>query len=243
MIKFFRNIRQRLLAENRVSRYFIYAIGEIVLVVIGILIALQINNWNEQRKLLNEEHELLMDIQSNIVTTINDLKRDSIGNSRDLRLYAKIEHALENDLPYNASLDSAFGRLTYWFSPYVTSTAYRSLQTKGLDLIQNEELKAEIVKMYEVTSKTLTYDYEDTEWGLSTNVVVPFFSKHIRRLHQESLFLSRPNDFEKLKQNDEFKNILSMIIRQRKRGLQFFHEASVEMEQLTNMIDQELKKQ
>jgi len=50
MIKFFRKIRQKLLQENRFSKYLLYAIGEIVLVVIGILIALQINNWNERRK-------------------------------------------------------------------------------------------------------------------------------------------------------------------------------------------------
>ncbi|RDK87026.1 DUF6090 family protein [Marinirhabdus gelatinilytica] len=50
MIKFFRHIRQRLIRENRFSKYLLYAIGEIILVVIGILIALQINNWNEGRK-------------------------------------------------------------------------------------------------------------------------------------------------------------------------------------------------
>ncbi|MBT8293982.1 MAG: hypothetical protein KJN70_11965 [Eudoraea sp.] len=50
MIKFFRKIRQRLLTENKFSKYIMYAIGEIALVVIGILIALQVNNWNENRK-------------------------------------------------------------------------------------------------------------------------------------------------------------------------------------------------
>lgn len=53
MIKFFRKIRQRMFTENKFGKYLIYAIGEIILVVIGILIALQINNWNEgvkQRK-------------------------------------------------------------------------------------------------------------------------------------------------------------------------------------------------
>ena len=50
MITFFRKVRQRLLIENRFSKYLLYAIGEIILVVIGILIALQINNWNEARK-------------------------------------------------------------------------------------------------------------------------------------------------------------------------------------------------
>ncbi len=54
MIKFFRKIRQKLLSENKFSKYLIYAIGEIILVVIGILIALQINNWNEAKKLQEE---------------------------------------------------------------------------------------------------------------------------------------------------------------------------------------------
>ena len=55
MIKFFRKIRQRLLAENRFSKYLLYAIGEIMLVVIGILIALQVNNLNERNKLFKQE--------------------------------------------------------------------------------------------------------------------------------------------------------------------------------------------
>ena len=50
MITFFRKFRQKLLAQNRVTRYLAYAVGEILLVVIGILIALQVNNWNEERK-------------------------------------------------------------------------------------------------------------------------------------------------------------------------------------------------
>jgi len=69
MIKLFRNIRQSLLMENKTSRYLKYAIGEIVLVVIGILIALQINNWNENRKAELAQKELLANF-------LNDLKAD-----------------------------------------------------------------------------------------------------------------------------------------------------------------------
>ncbi|NER11699.1 hypothetical protein SAMN06265375_10553 [Muriicola jejuensis] len=63
MLKFFRKIRQSLVAENKVSRYFLYAIGEIILVVIGILIALQINNWNQDRLDLKEKRNLLEKVQ------------------------------------------------------------------------------------------------------------------------------------------------------------------------------------
>lgn len=57
MIKFFRKIRHRLLSENRFSKYMLYAVGEIILVVIGILIALQLNDWNDQRKQVELENE------------------------------------------------------------------------------------------------------------------------------------------------------------------------------------------
>ena len=66
MIKFFRKIRQNLLLENKTSKYFSYAIGEIVLVVIGILIALSINNWNEERKAAIQEEIVLKSLYNNL---------------------------------------------------------------------------------------------------------------------------------------------------------------------------------
>jgi len=70
MIKFFRKIRQNLLIENKTGKYLKYAFGEIVLVVIGILIALSINNWNEGRKLRNQEFKILIEIRTNLETTL-----------------------------------------------------------------------------------------------------------------------------------------------------------------------------
>ena len=74
MIKFFRHIRKNLLMENKTSRYFKYAIGEIILVVIGILIALQINNWNEDRKLENSKQKLMLALKNELVTNKNTLE-------------------------------------------------------------------------------------------------------------------------------------------------------------------------
>ena len=78
MIKFFRKIRQKLISENKISTYLIYAIGEIILVVIGIFIALQINNWNENRKekrYLNQVHRQIqkdLQIDTLVLSTIID---------------------------------------------------------------------------------------------------------------------------------------------------------------------------
>lgn len=80
MIKFFRKIRQRLLSENNFSKYLIYAIGEIILVVIGILIALSINNWNQeqqQKKVLNNIYATIKaDLQQDI-NNINNVVNSS----------------------------------------------------------------------------------------------------------------------------------------------------------------------
>ena len=79
MIKFFRHIRKSHLEQNQMGKYFKYAIGEILLVVVGILIALQINNWNEQRELDKEEHYILKQL-------LNEFKADSVKLSRFILL-------------------------------------------------------------------------------------------------------------------------------------------------------------
>ena len=70
MIKFFRKNRQKLLIENKFSKYLIYAIGEIILVVIGILIALSINNWNQNKKSIEKGEILFAQVQKELLLNI-----------------------------------------------------------------------------------------------------------------------------------------------------------------------------
>ena len=71
MIKFFSRIRKSLLTENKFSKYMLYAIGEIVLVVIGIMIALQFNNLNEEKKKQRNIDQLIIDIEQDLVVNYN----------------------------------------------------------------------------------------------------------------------------------------------------------------------------
>lgn len=75
MIKFFRKIRQKLLSQNRFNKYLIYASGEIILVVIGILIALQINNWNEKRKINNDLNRLFIALESELERNVLEINK------------------------------------------------------------------------------------------------------------------------------------------------------------------------
>ena len=97
MIKFYRKIRQNLIMENNTSKYFKYAIGEIVLVVIGILIALQINNWNEKQKLDSKTQEYYVQL-------LEDLNKDIVFANQ---IIAKFENYLKELTTYTSSYNEA----------------------------------------------------------------------------------------------------------------------------------------
>ena len=86
MIKFFRKIRQKMIKENKVSKYFLYAIGEIVLVVIGILIALQINNLNQSKQDQNQLKASLEFVKQNLNEDIKNLNKQIEYNERIQKL-------------------------------------------------------------------------------------------------------------------------------------------------------------
>ena len=79
-MKIFRKRRQSLLSNGKTAKYLQYAVGEIVLVVIGILIAVQINNWNAQRRVIDLSDQALLELQQEVKTTIALIKRKNEVN-------------------------------------------------------------------------------------------------------------------------------------------------------------------
>ena len=108
MLPFFRKIRWRHAADNQFFKYSRYAIGEIVLVVIGILIALQINNWNEQRKLKGREIELLLQMRSNLLDDLNQ-EYPIYVHKMSIKASEKVLISLEKCSNTTDSLDYFFG--------------------------------------------------------------------------------------------------------------------------------------
>jgi len=105
MIKFFRNIRKTLLSEGKTTSYLKYAIGEIVLVVFGILIALQINNWNENRKLNDKRQELIVALIEDFESTRKGLLVVNEESHEELK-NAEIFYSLINKDTQTVTVDS-----------------------------------------------------------------------------------------------------------------------------------------
>ena len=120
MIKFFRKIRQNLLSEGKTRKYFKYALGEILLVVIGILIALQINNMNQQRIAFNEEQVLLKILKNDFINRLNELESLNLGRQNAVSVIEQLMSMRDNSLESfdNNLMDSllATSTTTYRFN-------------------------------------------------------------------------------------------------------------------------------
>jgi len=141
MIKIFRQIRRQLIGEGKTGKYFKYAIGEIVLVVIGILIALQVNNWNEQRKQNKQERYIIEQLQT-------EFKADSIMLARMIMLTSDKINAVNFMIKSitEQKIDSIklpavfFSGKSIPFYDY--SPTYNELVSAGnLNLISNDSIK------------------------------------------------------------------------------------------------------
>jgi hypothetical protein len=142
MIKFFRKIRQHLLTGNKFSKYLLYAVGEIILVVIGILIALQINTWNQERKDRIKENEILLDLVENLEINKKILEE----NIEKLKLFDKsseiVLRSIYNKLPYSDSLKFHFHQARIPKIRILLSfTGYESYKATWLNIVTNKELK------------------------------------------------------------------------------------------------------
>ena len=175
MIKFFRKIRQNLLMENKTGKYFKYAIGEIVLVVIGILIALQINNWNQQQNINSEEQKILQSLRSELEENI--VKLDSIYTYhivRDSILNRLID--LDPRLESFDSQDSLIKKADWSWTFNPSRGIYNSIINSGkIELISNYDLKIRIAKLNDIIVDYL--DDEQYALDYTTLSVEPYFVK------------------------------------------------------------------
>ena len=238
MIRFFRNVRQQFLSQGKTGKYLKYAVGEILLVMIGILLALQVNYWNEQRKQEMVELAVLKELKNDLEFSNSELDSINHYNLEYLKDYKLIKQFIDENRPYHEVLDTAFSSLDVWEDPFLPTMAYESLKSKGIDLIKNDSLKREIVYVYDFAINGRVVNTKDWEWSFNQNTTQKFMVGNIRRDIVEDL--ARPNDFEKLKKDEEFRNFLNILILIRESNIDVNNEVKESISKLIDQIEQEL---
>ena len=152
MLTFLRKVRKSLIDSGSTRRYLIYAIGEILLVMIGILLALQVNNWNEWRKDRIKERQILEQIQDDLESNVK-LYESVIGVLNRYDGSSRIVlTTLEENITYKDSLDRHFFLASLHGGRRISrvlNSGYTELINAGIDLISSDTLKESILNLYE----------------------------------------------------------------------------------------------
>ncbi|TVZ60306.1 hypothetical protein NA63_2858 [Flavobacteriaceae bacterium MAR_2010_105] len=219
MIKFFRTIRQNLLIEGKTTKYVKYAIGEIVLVVVGILIALQINNWNETRKTFLEENRILSSLKADLSHALHESNTQII---REKAISKSIQIVLtdspEREQFFNhTKVDSIFydAFLSLQTTVPVIQT-YSDLKSSGkVSLITNQQIKERLTKL-ENSMINLRFQVDDNMSVQQLNVdkisikYLDVVRMLIDRKPKFKITPIRQNDYRALLQNNEIVSTLAL---------------------------------
>lgn len=149
MIKFFRNIRKTLLEKGMTTSYLKYAIGEIVLVVVGILIALSINTWNENRKDRSFEVKMLKEVKTAL---ISDKAHFETMKERMMILKDRVDffvNYIADQKTMNDSLNDKIFGLNMGISMQFNNGAYSAIKASGIDKISNDSLRNSLIYFYD----------------------------------------------------------------------------------------------
>jgi len=211
MINFFRKIRRKLANENQFVKYSRYAIGEIVLVVVGILIALQINNWNLERKEKIHERKILLELrktlESNQQKMVQDsLRRIGLNKSSDI-----IISALKNKEKHSDTLNIHFQYARIPGTNLSLSFAgYEGLKNAGFNIISSDTVRNRIVNLFEFLHKNLfeimeyfesfqpsrqvlidnLFIYDDKKFDISNPEAVPIIPHDYQALLNDTVYLT-----------------------------------------------------
>lgn len=253
MINFFRKIRQQYLIKNNFSKYLVYAIGEIILVVIGILIALGVNNWNQAKKDHRLEKDYLLRIHRDLAQDTASF-RGIISRNNELREEIKVllvslyngvrelEQVHDMSDTYDKVLDQTF-------SP--NDNTFKSMLSSGtLGLIRNIELKEEILHLYSEYDQKRALLASVGEWMIGIASAVDFetdfikFNNDVYDIYTTKEMLNE-KDFSFLndKEDPGFKIIVRAISAaafNQKVNNAYYLELIKECEKVLERIEQEL---
>ena len=228
--------------ENKTGKYFKYALGEILLVVIGILIALSINNWNNDKQLSNQEQKLLIEIINDLNGTRIELKDDISSISKRINLTDSIIEYL-NTIQYKEYNNELFeSRITWAISNvklYPRTIAYENLKSLGIELISNDSIRYRLSDFFDrkLIRVSLWENGAIASEVSLYNALSPYF-KTIKSDHQDFKYLLVPETFDS-KSKKLFVNKLAILQNERDFVYQLYNELLEEINMLLELLEKE----
>jgi len=136
--------------KNKTGKYLKYAIGEIILVVIGILIALQINNWNSNRLEKRSETQILTELKTGLERDLELVRAEQEKVNSAIEKIIRLQDLMNDPQhAYDQSLDTLFGAVYGIRTLRLNSAYYEDLKSSGLALIKNKGIRLEVVQLFE----------------------------------------------------------------------------------------------
>lgn len=240
MLYLLRQFRRKQLKENKVATYLLYGVGEIILVVIGILIAVNIDDWNKKKENRILEIKYLKELKSNLEFDLKDIAFNIEFNESRKKSNEIIIHQLRSDIPYHDSLAFHFSNLVFSTRTLPKKSAFESLRSKGLEIISNDSLRSELTLIYSVSyHDAIDFETKD-DHPFQFQVLWP---EVLKVIEIDSLGkAARPVNYPRLKNNITFKNALTANLTIRKYMIDKYYALELKVANLIQLIDKELLK-
>jgi len=218
MPSLFRHNREESVTLGHARRYFWYALGEVVLIFVGITLALAFGDMQERRRLHEQEISTLRDIAENLKTNVDRLAGTIAGDEDRFDRCQTAISVIEQRLAWRPDYGDAFEGCRYWSSPYFRSAAYDSLKVRGTDLISNRDLRLEIVILYEDAYAQQIGDIDREQWELQASVLLPVWNRYFRDAADRG---TESVDFDSAVGSSELDNLLHNRSRLLRRSLEY----------------------
>ncbi len=239
MLKFFRRIREKLFFEGNVPKYVLYGVGEIFFIIIGVLIALAVAEWNNNRNDSQREHSALLSIYRSIESDLSNLKIDSDYLDYDLRRISRLDSLLKGELPSeDMGLDTLFGAVWGMHAFTFDRAYYEDLKATSLNLVDNDSLRQQLIFIYEVLHSAALSLYNREEI-MNSEEIRPYYFEHF---HDAKFYrTATPNDLEFIWRDNYYKNIVSYrLLTLTENQRKFYSRLSSEMKSLLGMIERHI---
>jgi len=223
--------------DGKVFKYLLYALGEIALVVIGILIALSLNNGNDLKKKVQREKILLKELVANLETNIKNLQKDVDTQTISYGSILYVIDHMEQKRGFFDSLPKVLQNANFAPDVILASSSYETLKSSGLELIKKDTVRRTIFNLFEVVYPNLMQETKRLEDQLWPSLVMPLYQKHMRNVNDTWV----PVDYEAWINDEEFINMLSFRGSLRKNSTKLKREAAISTQAVIDLINQELK--